>query len=150
MEAINLHNLPSAGLMKRLAAAAYDWLLVLGIIMVASVPLVAMLGDAIQPGNLLYQISLIGIAGIFFCWFWSHGGQTLGMRAWRLSLIAADGGKVSLGQALLRYGCAWISLLPAGLGFWWALLDRQNRCWHDCWSGTRLVQLPDKKQENLP
>ncbi len=145
MELKALHNAPSVRLAKRLAAAVYDWLLVLGIVMVISVPLVAMLGDAIEPGNLLYQAALICIAGAFFSWFWSHGGQTLGMRAWRLSVVSADGGEVSLRQALLRYCCAWISLLPAGLGFWWALLDRQNRCWHDLWTGTRLVQLPKKQ-----
>lgn len=125
-------------------AALYDWLLVLAVVMVVSVPLVAILGDAVEPGNPLYQATLILIAGAFFSWFWSRNGQTLGMRAWRLRVVTANGDSVSLPKAMLRYACAWASLLPAGLGFWWALLDRQNKCWHDHLSGTRLVQLPKK------
>ena len=75
---MDLHNadLPAAGLPRRLIAAVYDWLLVIAIMMVASVPLVALLGDAITPGNALYQFSLGVVALLFFAGFRSYSGQT--------------------------------------------------------------------------
>lgn len=144
-----LHNPANVNLIKRLLAALYDWLLVLGLMMVGSVPAVALLGDAIAPGDPLYRLSLVGLAAAFFVGFWTHGGQTLGMRAWRLRLVTGNGEDsltpVSLRRALLRFAAAWLSLLPAGLGFWWALIDKQRLCWHDRISGTRLIMLPKKQ-----
>ena len=137
-----LHKLPPAGLGPRLIAALYDWLLVLAIMMVASVPIVALLDDAIATGNAFYQASLVIIAGLFFGGFWMRGGQTLGMRAWRLRLVSTDGSAVTPVSAALRYAGAWVSFAAAGLGFWWALIDQEKRTWHDRWSGTRIVRLP--------
>lgn len=138
----DLHKLPSAGLGKRLLAAVYDWLLVLAIMMVASVPIVAMLDDAIATGNAFYQAMLVIIAGLFFTGFWVRGGQTLGMRAWRLRLISDGGIDVTPATAVLRYLGAWVSFAAAGLGFIWSLFDAEKRTWHDRWSGTRIVVLP--------
>jgi uncharacterized RDD family membrane protein YckC len=141
-----LHNAVPAPLGKRLLAALYDWLLVLGIMMVISVPAVAILGDAIEPGNVAYRLGLFAVAGAFFVGFWTHGGQTLGMRAWHLQLVCdPKNGQlqpVSYRRATLRFACAWIAALPVGLGFWWALIDKDKRGWHDRLSGTRLIVLP--------
>ena len=125
-------------------ASLYDWLLVLAIMMVASVPLVAPSNEAISPGNLLYRIVLISIATAFFTGFWSYTGQTLGMRAWRLKLTRTDGTLVNRRQALLRFACACISALPLGLGFFWVLFSKEQLSWHDRWSGTRIQLLPAK------
>jgi len=142
MEESSLHKLNSAGLGVRLLAALYDWLLVLAIYMVMSVPLVALQNDAITPGNNLYRVSLVIVAGIFFVGFWARGGQTLGMRAWRLQLVSDDGTAVHAGQACARYASAWVSAAALGCGFWWALFNPQKRAWHDSWSGSRLVVRP--------
>ena len=75
----------------------------------------------------------------FFAYFWTHGGQTLGMRAWRLRLLRADGARLTCSDAALRWLTAWISALPAGLGYLWALVDREGLMWHDRWSGTRVT-----------
>lgn len=141
---MNLHNtdLPAAGLIRRLLAAAYDWLLVLAIMMVGSVPIVALRDDAVDPGNFFYQFALLGLATVFFAGFWSYNGQTLGMRAWRLRLVQTDGQPPRFGQSVFRFLCAFISLAAAGLGFWWMLFDADRMTWHDRWSGTRIQQLP--------
>ena len=138
----DLHKLPPAGLGKRLLATIYDWLLVIAIMMVTSVPIVALLDDAIATGNALYQAMLVVVAGLFFAGFWVRGGQTLGMRAWRLRLISDSGEPVTPAVALIRYACAWISFAAAGLGFAWSLVDKEKRTWHDRWSHTRIVVLP--------
>jgi len=36
---------------------------------------------------------------------------------------------------------AQLSLLAAGLGFWWAWIDPDRLTWHDRASGTRLLRV---------
>ena len=55
---------------------------------------------------------------IYFGWFWSHGGQTVAMRAWRIRLVTAQGGAVSEWRAVLRYLLAWLWFAPALLVSW--------------------------------
>lgn len=79
---------------------------------------------------------------LYFGWFWTHGGQTLAMKTWRLQLVDANGGPVRPGQALLRYCLCYPSLLLAGVGFFWALFDRDRQFLHDRIAGTRITLLP--------
>ncbi len=83
-------------------------------------------------------------AGLYATASWRRGGQTLGMRPWRLRLVAADGGAVSARAAWLRYAVGTLSLLAAGAGFWWAWIDAGRLSWHDRASGTRLVREPKR------
>lgn len=82
------------------------------------------------------------ISGVYFVWSWSRGGQTLGMRPWRLRVVAANGTPASWRALSLRYLIASVSLIVAGLGFWWSLFERERRTWHDLGSGTRLLRQP--------
>lgn len=75
---------------------------------------------------------------------WKRGGQTLGMRPWRLRVVAADGGAPSWSTLWRRYAVATVSLLAGGLGFWWAWFDRDRLAWHDRASATRLERLPKR------
>ena len=142
MSAQSLHKSEQAGLLRRLSASVYDWLLVLAVIMVLSVPLVAIDNEAVAPGNPFYRIFLIAIAAVFFAGFWSTRAQTLGMRAWRLRIETTSGGPVSFWRGLLRFFCACISAAAFGLGFLWILISPAGMSWHDSLSGTRLRQLP--------
>jgi len=98
-------------------------------------------GEAVPSGAWWFRMYLLGLACLFFCWFWTHGGQTLGMRAWRVKLICADGAPVSWRKALLRFAGACLSLAVLGIGFAWAAVDRDRLAWHDRLSGTRPVLL---------
>ena len=69
---------------------------------------------------------------------WRRGGQTLGMRPWRLRWSADDGAAPGWRALLVRYTVGTASLLLAGLGFWWAWFDRDRLTWHDRASGTRM------------
>ncbi|HEX6998547.1 MAG TPA: RDD family protein [Gammaproteobacteria bacterium] len=132
-----------AGLARRLAAFVYDALLIAALLFAFTLALVlARGGRAIPPGTWWFGASLLALKALFFCWFWSRGGQTLGMRAWRLRLERRGGGPVTFARAAARYAAAWVSALAAGCGFWWSLLDRERRCWHDAVCGTRVVLLP--------
>lgn len=145
MEAHNLHKLETAGFLRRLMSNLYDWLLVLAIMMVVSVPVVAVIDDAIAPGNAFYRLTLALVAAAFFIFFWSHGGQTLGMKAWRLKLVNRDGTAANTKAAAQRFIFACLALLPAGLGFVWLIWDRDKLSWQDRLSKTRVVLLPREK-----
>ncbi|MCB1816220.1 MAG: RDD family protein, partial [Candidatus Competibacteraceae bacterium] len=74
-----------AALLRRLAAMLYDGLLLFGVIFTGTVVLLPFTnGHAIAPGNPAYQASLLGLIGLFYGWCWTHGGQSLGMKAWHI------------------------------------------------------------------
>ena len=82
------------------------------------------------------------ITGGYALLSWHRGGQTLGMRPWRLKVVAADGVSAPDSQALaIRFAVGTVSLSLAGIGFWWAWVDRDRLTWHDRASGTRMVRL---------
>ena len=82
------------------------------------------------------------LAGGYAVLSWHRGGQTLGMRPWRLMLVAVDGQRPGWRALATRYAVGTVSLLAAGAGFWWAWIDRDRLAWHDRASGTRLMRLP--------
>ncbi len=143
----SLENAALPGLLRRLAAMLYDALLVLALVVVAFTLVYLPLAMGFGLENLqehpvfrtFMTLWMLFVGVGFHIWFWTHGGQTLGMRAWRLRLFSEEGGPVSLKQALVRYGVAILSWLVLGLGFLWILFDPQKRAWHDIASHTRLL-----------
>lgn len=133
-----------AGLRRRLASMLYESLLVLGVLSVSfMLPHLAlgMIWEIVLPGPVLV-IHLFVVMGIYFVWYWHHGGQTLAMQTWRLRLVGIDGSAPSLGQLLLRYCLSWPSLLLYGAGLIWALIDRERQFLHDRLAGTRIIFVP--------
>jgi len=137
-----------AGLLRRLAAAVYDVLLVIGVLMIVTLALViATGGEAIPSGTPAYQLSVLLVLFLFFGGFWVYGGQTLGMRAWRLRVETKDGAALYWSRAGGRFAAAFLAWLPFGLGMLWLLFDPQKLAWHDRLSGTRVVLLPKKPKQ---
>ena len=141
-------SIPSApSLVRRLAAMLYDGLLLVALWFVVTALLLGVSGghlaDPDRPLWLLYtyRAILLLVTYLFFAGFWTHGGQTLGMRAWRLRLVNTSGGPVNWKQALWRFAAAIPSIGAAGLGFLWMLFNREHCALHDRLSGTRLVLL---------
>ena len=77
---------------------------------------------------------------LYFVWSWRHGGQTLPMKTWKLHLKDQGGGPVRIGQAIFRYCLIWPCTLFFGIGFLWALLDKDKYFAHDRIAGTKVVQ----------
>jgi len=125
---------------RRFGAISYDAILLFAVWYVATVPVLAIRGGrAIEPGNPWYFAYLLGISYAYFVWQWRRGGQTLGMKAWRVRLCNVTGMEVGWGQASLRFVVALASWGCAGLGYLWCLFDRDGLAWHDYGSGTRLM-----------
>ncbi|HHZ8133027.1 TPA: RDD family protein [Pseudomonas aeruginosa] len=146
----------SAGLIRRLAAMFYDFLLCVALMMV--VTLVYQQGilrliygsdhlreladrGALIGDPLLSTLLVFALFG-FFAKLWTHNGQTLGMQVWGLRVQNRDGSAISLLQALLRFMIAIASWLCLGLGFLWMLWDKDKRTWHDRYSESQVVRLP--------
>lgn len=147
---------PKAGLMRRLAAMFYDFMLCVALVMVMTWIYQQGILRLIYGGETLRQMADQGVLDrdpllaslllislfVFFAKFWTHNGQTLGMQAWGVRVQNADGSRITLLQALMRFLVSIASLLPAGLGFWWMLVSKDKNTWHDSYSQSYCVQLP--------
>lgn len=134
----------NTGLLRRLAAIAYDALLVAALLFLATIPFIALRGgEAVEIGdNAIYQLVLVLVIYGFFVGFWAGPGRTLGMQSWGLQLETMDGGRPSAAAASLRFVAAIVSWAAVGLGFLWQLWDPDRLTWHDRISGTRIVHYP--------
>lgn len=152
-------DFPPVGLGRRLAAMFYDFLLCTALLIVTAgaykLIQMAIIGEArmrelteagaLDGDPLLSTVLLFALFG-FFAKFWTHGGQTLGMQVWGVRVQNADGSAISLWQALLRFVVSIASWLCLGLGFFWSLIDKRQRGWHDIYSETQLVRVPKQKK----
>lgn len=119
----------------------YEVLLLLAVLVIASFPVAPLVQAMPAPwGRHFQQLYLLVVAGGYLVWFWTHGGQTLAMKTWRIRLVSASGDTVGSRQAWLRYALALLGLAACGLGFLWALWDRERQFLHDRLAGTRLVE----------
>ena len=163
-----------AGPWRQLVAALYDSLLLTAVLFLA-MALLLLLGRGRMPteSQPLLSLYLLAVSFLFFGGFWTHGGQTLGMRAWKLRLQRLDGGPVDWWQSLLRFLTAlpawlvfivgvartagaplhsrpWLEPLNAvpgwavlGFGLLWLWWDHRPGNWRSRLSGTEVFDLRD-------
>ncbi|NOQ64199.1 MAG: RDD family protein [Methyloprofundus sp.] len=100
-------------------------------------------GEAIQA-PILYPLYLFSCAFLFYAWFWTHGGQTLGLRAWKIRIISDESQTdISWKQAFIRYITAICTLLSLGLGLVWRFWQKDSKTWQDLSSKSSLVFTDD-------
>lgn len=158
-------------LKRRLACFLYEGVLLFGVLMIAGY----LFSSLTQQRNAMVgrhglQAFLFVVLAIYFVWFWSHGGQTVAMKAWHIRVVDSNGASLTEKRALLRYALSWLWFAPALLMLWlWgvhasgtvfgvltagvfayaalAMLQPQRQFWHDVVSGSRLVtQLPPPRR----
>lgn len=101
-----------ASVLRQLAALFYDCLLLSGIILVAFIPITYLTSQGIVArDNPIFQIYLVGVCFLYFGWFWTRNGKTLGMRIWHIKIQGLDNNLISWPQALARF----LTGLPAWL-----------------------------------
>lgn len=133
---------PPCGLGRRLLILVYDALIVVALLMLATAAALPVTGTGQQAfRDILYTLYLFAVWFVYLGWCWTHGGQTVGMRAWRVRLISARGTAPDWRAAGIRFLVSLGSALCLGAGFWLSLLDPARACWHDRVSGTRLVRM---------
>ena len=145
--------LPTAPLWRRLAAIVYDSLLIFAIWIIVGFLVLSAFGineARTLEGDMvvlapLFQYTLFAAmllsAYLFFGWFWTNSGQTLGMQAWLVKVQNEDGSAINWTQSLQRFCSAPFALTLAGLGYFWMLFDHQQRTWPDMLSNSRVVKV---------
>ena len=137
----NLHTKPA---WLRLAACMlYDGLVVLALSFALALGFIFLFGDA-SHGLKRYALQLflwLGI-GLYFVWCWRKSGQTLAMQTWQLKLSDGQTKLLNWPQALIRYALASLSLAAFGLGFVWAVFDRDGLFLHDRLLNSRITFVP--------
>lgn len=144
----------------------YEAMLMFGVLFISGY----LFSTLLQQRHALYlrhamQDWLFLVIGIYFVWFWTHGGQTLAMKTWRIRLVTRDGQPVGVMRAVGRYLLSWLWIFP-GLAVAWmigaktwmlvlipsanvllwvltAYLDPQRQFLHDRIAGTRIIRMPD-------
>jgi uncharacterized RDD family membrane protein YckC len=126
---------------RRLICMVYESLLLAGVAFFAGLLFLAATGTSASGAmRHVFQGYLFLVIGLYFVASWRRNGQTLAMKTWKLRLVGADGARINLRQALLRYVCAWPCLLLGGIGVLYAPFDRDRQFLHDRLAGTRIVQ----------
>lgn len=148
-------DFPPAGLGRRLMALLYDGLLLIAIwflVAGAWVLLYPLTDFPVEQINgvtradprmlhgVLFPLLIVTTWG-FYAWFWLHGGQTLGMRAWRLLSRDYRRRSMSLWQTVVRFLGGFISWATLGAG-WLLVLLPPNQTLHDRLSATETVVVP--------
>ena len=132
------------GILRRLAAMAYEAILLIGVLVVASAIFMIAAGGSPSLGGWqrhALQAFLVAVLAAYFLWCWMRGGQTLPMKAWHIRLVMPGRSSVPPARALLRFVIAG-PLLLSGVSLLWALFDRDKQFLHDRIAGTRLVSVP--------
>lgn len=125
--------------LRYLAVLFYDSLLLFSVLFFATG-----LFQWLTQGNsplIIFRIYLLIIWFGYFAWPWLRCGQTLGMTAWRIQLQTTDGKPLGWQHVSKRFFMAGVSWLVLGMGFFWVLVDKQRRTWHDLASHTQLVSI---------
>ena len=134
------------GLLRVLAVIVYDFLLLIAVLFLATAILLPFNGgEAFTNHKIFYSLYLLAVSFFFYGWFWTHGGQTLGLRAWKTRVLNSEHGVISWQQAFIRFIVALLSWGSLGLGFLWIVIDKNQRSWHDMASKTELFLDADNK-----
>jgi len=131
---------PTSIFFRRLAALFYDSLLLVSVFLISTLLILFVTRTPVPPQNPYYQTFLFALTFAFFVGFWCYGGQTTGMRAWRLKVISRKDRKVlNFFRGSLRFFLCLITQSCGGLGWFWIILDPDRLTLYDRLAGTRMI-----------
>lgn len=140
---INLEH--RVGLLRRFGVMFYDSILLIAVLFFASLPVVLPFSITTEHNLYPFFVAYIYLVGfLFFGWFWTHGGQTLGLKTWRIKLVSDTGDNIGWKQAFIRYIASLVCWFSLGIGFLWCYTNRERLAWNDLLSKTRLLRLNRK------
>ena len=141
---------------KRLFAWVYDLLGALGVfvlalvigqiaIYLATLPWVNDFSNVAQAtsNNFLWGAYLFACVQYYYVWCWVKGGQTVGMKTWRLQVYKANGELLTYKEAYLR---SFFSF--GGISSIWALIDKEKRGLQDLLVDSIIIELPKDFYKN--
>lgn len=130
----------------RLLAMVYDAVIALALLFVISaLSLAVMPGHKpVTPGSAASYgvfVAIWVVFGLYATLSWRLGGQTIGMKPWRLKVLTANGLRPGWRALCIRYAVASLTL---GAALLWSVFDRERRGLHDIAAGTVFVRLQPK------
>ncbi|MCF6202045.1 MAG: RDD family protein [Methylococcaceae bacterium] len=129
----------SPGFFRHIAIIIYDGLLLLALLFLATaIVLPFNNGEAFSASQYFFPIYILCVSFVYYGWFWTHGGQTLGMKTWKIRIRTHDNQAISWLLSLKRFSLAIISWGVVGLGFFWKIIDKKHYTFHDRFSKTAL------------
>ncbi len=125
---------------KHLFSLLYDIFPILGLFLTTSLfVMLSRSGEEVSAGTIWFQCLLAAEVFLYFTYSWKSGGQTLGMRAWKIAIV--DHREMTWGTASLRFLTGLLSTALLGLGLWAKLWRQDKRSWMDQVSGTQVMSI---------
>ena len=84
---------------------------------------------------------------LYFIFFFSTTGQTVGKAIMGLRVVTTDGKRMGVKRSFIRTLCYTLSLAPLGLGFLWVLGEDRRKAWHDKFARTYVLYVWDARYE---
>jgi uncharacterized RDD family membrane protein YckC len=137
-----------AGVVSRAIALGMDAALVQGVLLLVAAlfALVASLVGGFSLGTVGQAVVATGwllLTAAYFVVCWTAAGQTLGMRAMQLEVVATRTGRApAFGRSVVRVLWLGLCIITLFVGFLPALVDDRRRGLHDMVSGTVVVHVP--------
>ncbi len=131
----------TVGFFRLFASVLYDTLLLSAILFFATLPL-ALIPDSLHSLPLVEASKVawyLLVSYIYFAGFWLKGGQTPGMKSWKITIDGIQTPIPTKQQVTIRFFSAIFSWSLAGLGFLWMIIDPEKYTLHDHLSKTRLL-----------
>lgn len=133
-----------ASLVRRLAAGVFDFLVLAGVDAIVIWLTLNVTGLAREEMEMLPLVPLAAflvlLSGGYFSIFTAASGQTLGKMLAGVRVQTDAGGRVPLGNALVRWAVMLVGVLAVGLGLLPALAGSERRTLHDRIAGTRVIR----------
>jgi len=126
--------MPKTHVFKLFAAFVYDIFPVIGILIVTSgVVLVLRAGDDVKAHTWWFQALILCEIACYYIYFWKVGGQTIGMKAWKIHIKPnnKNATHLSWSQACMRFIAGVFSCALFGLGLFWKLFSKKHKSWMD-------------------
>ncbi len=140
--------MPKTNVLKHIAAFVYDIFPVVGILIVTSgLTLILRTGNEVQAHTHWFQALILCEISLYYIYFWKVGGQTIGMKAWKIQIVPNDKRKEQLSwkQASLRFIVGVLSTAFLGLGLFWKYFSKEGKSWMDLVSDSHTIY----KSKNL-
>ena len=132
-----MHPETPAPVWKRLFAMSYDGLILTGLWLTSGFILILITSGAPPTGLTQAVLCLITLG--YFIVSWVKGGQTLGLRAWRLQVVEEHQAKVTWKSAITRTAAGLVTLAPIGVTLVTAFLNPERKTLYDRWSHTQVI-----------
>jgi len=137
-------NFNKSNLWKHIAALTYDIFPILGIFLITSLFSVLIRGgNEVEPETLWFQLILFLEVYFYFIYSWKKGGQTLGMRAWKIAIYNHN--SMSWLDVSKRFFVGLLSTCLLGLGLWHRMWSKKKLSWMDIACGQPTIDVSKTK-----